>query len=127
MDPLLEAAITARSRAYAPFSDYPVGAALEAEDGTIFLGCNVESASYGLTICAERTAVTAAIAQGHRSFKRLAVASRNKASLCGACRQVIWELCGDIPITLIDEAGNETVTSTGVLFPEPFDKSKLKK
>lgn len=127
MDPLLKAAITARSRAYAPFSDYPVGAALEAEDGTIFLGCNVESASYGLTICAERTAVTAAIAQGHRSFKRLAVASRNKASLCGACRQVIWELCGDIPITLIDEAGNETVTSTGALFPEPFDKSKLKK
>ncbi len=127
MDPLLEAAITARSRAYAPFSDYPVGAALEAEDGTIFLGCNVESASYGLTICAERTAVTAAIAQGHRSFKRLAVASRNKASLCGACRQVIWELCGDIPITLIDESGNETVTSTGALFPDPFDKSNLKK
>ena len=127
MDSLLEAAISARSRAHAPYSDYSVGAAIETEDGSIILGCNVESASYGLTICAERVAVTAAIAQGHRSFRRLTVASKNKASLCGACRQVIWELCGDIPITLVDESGNETLTSAGALLPEPFDNSKLKK
>ena len=74
MDSLLEAAMSARSRAHAPHSDYSVGAAIETEDGSIIVGCNVESASYGLTICAERVAVTAAIAQGHRSFKRLAVA-----------------------------------------------------
>ena len=127
MDSLLEAAISARSRAHAPYSDYSVGAAIETEDGSIILGCNVESASYGLTICAERVAVTAAIAQGHRSFRRLTVASKNKATLCGACRQVIWELCGDIPITLVDESGNETLTSAGALLPEPFDNSKLKK
>jgi len=127
MDSLLEAAMSARSRAHAPYSDYSVGAAIETEDGSIILGCNVESASYGLTICAERVAVTAAIAQGHRSFRRLTVASKNKASLCGACRQVIWELCGDIPITLVDESGNETLTSAGALLPEPFDNSKLKK
>jgi cytidine deaminase len=127
MDSLLEAAMSARSRAHAPYSDYLVGAAIETEDGSIILGCNVESASYGLTICAERVAVTAAIAQGHRSFRRLTVASKNKASLCGACRQVIWELCGDIPITLVDESGNETLTSAGALLPEPFDNSKLKK
>jgi len=127
MDSLLEAAISARSRAHAPHSDYLVGAAIETEDGSIILGCNVESASYGLTICAERVAVTAAIAQGHRSFRRLTVASKNKATLCGACRQVIWELCGDIPITLVDESGNETLTSAGALLPEPFDNSKLKK
>ena len=127
MDSLLEAAMSARSRAHAPHSDYSVGAAIETEDGSIIVGCNVESASYGLTICAERVAVTAAIAQGHRSFKRLAVASRNKASLCGACRQVIWELCGDIPITLVDESGNETLTSASALLPEPFDNLTLKR
>ena len=127
MDSFLQAAMSARSRAHAPHSDYSVGAAIETEDGSIIVGCNVESASYGLTICAERVAVTAAIAQGHRSFKRLAVASRNKASLCGACRQVIWELCGDIPITLVDESGNETLTSAGALLPEPFDNLTLKR
>ncbi|MFQ6607864.1 MAG: cytidine deaminase [Fidelibacterota bacterium] len=127
MDSLIKAAKTAQSRAFAPFSNYPVGAAIETENGTIIMGCNVESASYGLTICAERVAVSAAVAQGFHSFVRLVVISKNKASLCGACRQVIWELCGDIPITLVNDAGQETETSAAALLPKPFDHSSLKK
>jgi cytidine deaminase len=127
MDPLLEAAFAARENAYAPYSGFQVGAAVESEDGRIFGGCNVESVSYGLTCCAERTAIFAAIASGARLFRRIAVATAAKhlTTPCGACRQVLWELCGDIPILLGNSAGDSRSVQLQELFPEPFDAKSL--
>lgn len=126
MEPLTEAAIKVRENAHAPYSDYKVGAAVQAKDGTIITGCNVESSSYGLTNCAERVALGAAVARGYRSFRAMAIAGKGGAGPCGACRQVIWDLCGNIPITMIDEAGNETEYMSSELLPHPFDDNYLK-
>jgi cytidine deaminase len=97
---LLAAARSARERAYAPYSQFRVGAAVETESGTIVTGCNVENASYGLSICAERAAIVAAIAQGHRAFRAIAVAGPEgvTTSPCGACRQFIAEFDPSMPI-----------------------------
>ena len=122
---LIEAAKEVQQQAHAPFSGYRVGAALMTEDGKIFSGCNVEVSTYGLTVCAERNAVAAAIAHGERRFKAIAVVTSNGATPCGACRQVLWEICGDIPVILVDESGKTTEIKTSELLPEPFDSSKL--
>jgi cytidine deaminase len=127
MDALLETAFAARKNAHAPYSGFLVGAALECEDGRTFSGCNIESASYGLTCCAERTAVFAAIAAGARKFRRLAVAT-DAARLtppCGACRQVLWDLCGDIEIFLGNSNGDSLTFQLSDLFPHPFDAKSL--
>jgi len=126
MNKLIEAAIEAQNNAHVPHSNYKVGAAILTKDGSIVHGCNVESSSYGLTCCAERTALYSAIAQGHTRFKELAVVTANGASPCGACRQVIWDLCGDIPIYMADNDGNVSKTSSKELLPGAFDSTMLK-
>ena len=122
---LIRIAKKMREKAYAPFSKYTVGASVETEDGSIVGGCNVESASYGLTCCAERVALYNAISQGFSKFKAMAIASENGGFPCGACRQVIWELCGDIPILIIDNENKIRETSSQTLLPDAFDKDKL--
>ncbi|MBI2222703.1 MAG: cytidine deaminase [Acidobacteria bacterium] len=126
---LVDAARAVRARAYAPYSGFQVGAALEAEDGTIEVGCNVENATYGLTICAERSAIFRAIADGHRGFTRVAVvaATDDPTPPCGACRQLLWEFCGDIEVVL---ANLDRVTARyrmSDLLPAPFDRRLLGK
>lgn len=124
---LLAAALDARLHAHAPYSHFQVGAALEAGDGRIFIGCNVESSSYGLTMCAERVAAFGAIAQGARGFRRIVVVTDvpSPAPPCGACRQVLWDLCGDIEITLVNLQGDSQVFSLSSLFPRPFDDRSM--
>ncbi|MCA9121025.1 MAG: cytidine deaminase [Planctomycetaceae bacterium] len=119
---LIEAALTARQRAYIPYSRFPVGAAVVADDGTVFSGCNVENASFGLTNCAERTAVFTAIAAGRSRFLALAVATEGGYSPCGACRQVLAEFCDDLPILIVDTglAGQVDELSLADLLPRRF-------
>jgi len=127
MKKLLEAALAARDNAYAPFSKFKVGAAIEDETGRIFTGCNIENATYGLTICAERVAVFKAISEGARKFKRIAVAADTEALTppCGACRQILWEFCGDVELTLVNLHGKSETFHLKELFPRPFDASFL--
>ena len=122
---LIQSAITARQQAYAPYSKFKVGAAVETDDGRVFTGCNVENASYGLTICAERNALAAAINAGARKFTRMVITSGNGVMPCGACRQVIWELCGNIPILLVDDNGHTAATSSERLLPNAFSPGDL--
>ncbi len=97
------------------------------DHGTIITGCNVESSSFGLTACAERVALTAAVARGFRRFKLIVVVSDDGAAPCGACRQVIWDLCGNIPITLMNEEGKQETILSSKLLPKPFDDRNLMK
>lgn len=122
---LIKAAIEARKQAYAPYSNYQVGAALLLEDGTIMTGVNVENSSYGLTMCAERTAVGKAIAAGYRKILAIAVATDNAGSPCGACRQVLTEFAGDVPVYLVDKAGNGRDTTLYTLLPDHFGPEHL--
>jgi cytidine deaminase len=112
-----------RDRAHAPYSRYRVGAAVLTEDGSVIGGCNVESASYGLTCCAERVALFRAIAEGHRRFTALAVATEDGSAPCGACRQVIHELCGEIPVFILDAQGHCRETTSTELLPDAFGLS----
>jgi cytidine deaminase len=127
--PLLNAAREAAARAYAPYSRFPVGAALEAEDGRLFTGCNVENASYGLTVCAERTALFSAVAAGCRRFKRIAIAAGTglePATPCGACRQVLAEFAmPDLEILLVtlDRPDSLRRFRLGDLLPHAFKLS----
>ena len=127
MNKLLEAALAARDNAHAPFSKFKVGAAIEDETGRIFTGCNVENATYGLTICAERVAVFKAISEGARKFTRIAVAANTGVLTppCGACRQILWEFCGDAEVTLVNLQGKTETFRLKELFPRPFDASFL--
>jgi len=123
---LIQKAIEMRKFSYAPFSKYKVGSSVEAKNGDIIGGCNIESSSYSLTCCAERTALYTAIAKGYTDFTSLAVATENGGFPCGACRQVIWELCGNIPIYICNKNGDlETVYSADLL-PKAFDSKFLK-
>jgi len=127
MNKLVEAALQAREHAHAPFSKFKVGAALEADDGRIFTGCNVENATYGLTICAERVAVFKAISEGAKKFTRIAVAADTDVLTppCGACRQILWEFCGNAELTMANLAGKTETFHLQDLFPRPFDASFL--
>jgi cytidine deaminase len=120
---LVDAARAVRERARATYSGFKVGAALESSDGSVSIGCNVENATYGLTICAERSAIFRAIADGHRDFTRIVVVADTEQPTppCGSCRQIIWEFCGDIEVIL---ANLERITARyrmSELLPVPFD------
>ncbi len=117
---LIAAAQSARSQAHAPYSNYFVGAAVLTKDGEIIQGCNVENASYGGTICAERVALTAAIAQGKRELRAIAVVTVDGASPCGLCRQVMIELGPEMDVYIGDDAGKFRSTTVRALLPDAF-------
>ena len=122
---LIVTASDARQRAYAPYSGFEVGAAVLSKSGEIFSGCNIENASYGLTICAERVAMATAVAAGYRDFAAIAVATSGGASPCGSCRQFLAEFCDDLPILLVN-ADDATVEETQLtdLLPRRFSASR---
>jgi cytidine deaminase len=126
--PLIDAARQARENAHAPFSKFQVGAAVRAKSQRIFSGCNVENASYGLTLCAERVAIFKAISEGERGgFEALAVVtdSDQLTPPCGACRQIIWEFCGDVAVVLANLRGQTEIFQMSELLPRPFDSRNL--
>ena len=122
MTNLIEEATKARLNAVAPFSKFQVGAALETTDGKVFRGCNVENCTYGLTVCAERVALLSALAAGERNFRAIAVVTQSEepSTPCGPCRQLMWEYCGDIDVTLANLAGQRIEYKLSQLFPHPF-------
>jgi cytidine deaminase len=124
---LVAAARRARERADAAFSHFKVGAALEALDGTVIVGCNIENATYGLTICAERVAMFKALSEGHRAFTRIAVVADTEAPTppCGACRQILWEFGGDLEVVLASLSEEKARHRLKDLLPHPFDARLL--
>ena len=125
---LIELANVARERAFAPYSKFKVGAAVETDEGEIFIGCNIESASYGLTVCAERVAIWKAVSEGKTNFKTIAVVvdTEELTPPCGVCRQIIWEFCHDIPVILANLKGKSEVIQMRELLPRAFDTKFLK-
>ncbi len=126
-DPLILSAVLVRENAHAPFSKFKVGAAILDDAGQTHTGCNVENATYGLTVCAERVAIFKAISLGARKFVRVAVVADTDALTppCGACRQILWEFCGDVEIVLANLKGESETMRLGTLFPRAFDASFL--
>ena len=126
-DRLVDAARQARNNAVADFSHFKVGAALETDSGEIVTGCNVENATYGLTVCAERVAIFKALSEGKRSFKRIAVVADTASPTppCGACRQIIWEFCGDVEVVIANLTEITRTMRMNELLPLPFDKRLL--
>jgi cytidine deaminase len=124
---LIAAARQARENAHAPFSNFRVGAAVRAKSGRIYGGCNVENASYGLTCCAERVAIFKAVSEGERGFEAIAVVTDAETLTppCGACRQIIWEFCGDVPVILANVEGKSESLRAGDLLPRAFDAASL--
>src|SRR5215213_9720429 len=125
---LIEAAQAVRTRAYAPYSNFKVGAALRTKDGKIYTGCNVESASYGLTVCAERVAIWKALSEGERQFTELAVVADTETLTppCGTCRQIIWEFARGATIVFANLAGQSEMFHIADLLPRAFDARFLK-
>jgi cytidine deaminase len=127
VDRLVAAARAARENAVAGFSHFKVGAALETPDGTIITGCNVENATYGLTVCAERVAMFKALSEGHRTFTRVAVVADtgDPTPPCGACRQILWEFGGDLEVVLANLTEHKGTFRMKDLLPLPFDARLL--
>lgn len=127
-DHLIEAARAARERSISPFSNFRVGAAIETKDGKVFTGCNIESASFGLTACAERVAIWKALSEGERHFKRVVVVADTEQLTppCGTCRQIIWEFCRDATVTLANLRGDVETDEVRDLLPRAFDARFLK-
>jgi cytidine deaminase len=128
IDDLFARARAVREHAYADYSGFKVGAALETVDGAIVTGCNIENATYGLTVCAERVAMFKALSEGHREFRRMVVVAPPEAPTppCGACRQVLWEFAGDLEIILANLNGETGRHRISELLPQPFDARLLK-
>ena len=122
---IIKLAIKMCAKAYAPYSKYKVGSAVEVNTGEIIGGCNIESSSYGLTCCAERVALYRAVAEGYNKFKSIAVATKNAGMPCGACRQVIWELCSEIPVYICDMHGLVKTINSSKLIPDAFSQKDL--
>ena len=120
-------AVSMLEMSYCPYSHFPVGAALECEDGTVYTGCNIENAGYSATVCAERTAVFKAVSEGHRRFKRIVVAGRSDSPCvpCGECRQVLSEFAPELEVICLDKDGGELALSLTDLLPHSFNKSFL--
>jgi cytidine deaminase len=127
-DDLIAKATAAREKALAPYSQFRVGAALRLKDGTIYTGCNIENVSYGLSICAERVALWKALSEGALEFSEIAIVTDAEVltSPCGACRQLLWEYCGNIPVHLHSLKGPTQEHTLAELFPYPFDHRSLK-
>jgi cytidine deaminase len=126
--PLIEAAQNARLRSVAPFSNFLVGAAIRTESGKVYTGCNIESASYGLTVCAERVAIWKALSEGERNFTQLAVVADTESLTppCGTCRQIIWEFARGAEIVFANLEGQSEVFHVADLLPRAFDARFLK-
>lgn len=126
-DAFLRAATEARSYAHAPYSKFKVGAAVQDEFGRVFTGCNIENASFGLTMCAERVAVFKAISEGAGRLKKVAVVTDSESLTppCGACRQILWEFCGNAELILLNLTGARLTMPIGELLPRPFDGSSF--
>ena len=125
---LVDSAKEVRERAFAPYSKFKVGSAVLTADGEVYTGCNVESASFGLTVCAERVAIWKAVSEGVSEFESIAVVvdTEELTPPCGVCRQIIWEFCGDVPVTLANLAGSEETIQMRDLLPRAFDTKFLK-
>ena len=124
---LIDAATRARENAVAPFSKFQVGSALRTKAGTIYSGCNVENATLGLTVCAERVALWKALSEGEREFAEISVvtAAERPTPPCGACRQLLWEFLGDVPVHMVSTTGRTATMRMSELVPYAFDKNDL--
>ncbi len=124
---LCQKAVQMQSFSYVPYSHFPVGAALECSDGTVFTGCNVENAAYGSTICAERTAIVKAVSEGHRDFVRIAIAGNSEDFCvpCGSCRQVMMEFAPEMEVICLNGAGESKSFALRELLPYGFDHTWL--
>jgi len=127
LEKLIESAGAVREKAFVPYSNFRVGAAVQTKDGKIYTGCNVESATYGATACAERIAIWKAVSEGEREFTHLAVVADTPELTppCGICRQIIWEFCGDVPVTLSNLEGKTETIQMKELLPRAFDAKFL--
>ncbi len=124
-DKLIASAAAARERAYAPYSNFKVGAALKGKSGRVYAGCNVENAAYGFSMCAERTAIFKAASEGEREFEAIAVVTENGASPCGGCRQVMMEFAPDMTVIIADTQGRARSTTVRDLLPDGFTPEHL--